>query len=251
MIIALVNQKGGVGKTTTCINLAAYLAVKNKKTLLIDLDAQANASSGLGYEKKIIKRSLYHVLTGECDLNDIIKRTDRKNLFLCPGNIDLSASELSLANEDQREYLLKQKLQGIKEEYDYILIDCPPSLGLLTVNALVASDRLIIPIQAEYYALEGVSMLMESYMRVKQSLNSDLEILGVLMTMVDTRTQLSKQVSEEVRKHFNNKVFKTVIPRNVRLSEAPGFGESIYEYDKHSKGARAYLALAKEVISRT
>lgn len=249
MIISMVNQKGGVGKTTSSINLAAYLAARGKKTLLIDLDAQANSTSGLGYEKKIVKNSIYSSLIGENNIKDCIKKTDRKNLFICPSNIDLAAAELDLANEEKREYVLKNIIKDINKEYDYIIIDCPPSLGLLTINALVASNYIIVPIQTEYYALEGVSQLIETYERIKNSFNKNLEILGVLLTMYDSRTQLSKQVAEEVKNHFNN-CFETIIPRNVRLGEAPSFGLTIKEFDKHSKGARAYQKLAKEVISR-
>lgn len=251
MILAMVNQKGGVGKTTSSINLAAYLAQRGKKTLLLDLDAQGNSTSGLGYEKSIIRKSIYQVLIDDEKIKDCIKKSERKNLFLCPATIDLAAAEIDLSSMEKREYRLEQVLQSVKDEYDYILIDCPPSLGLLTINALTAADALIIPIQTEYYALEGVSQLMETYHRIKENLNPKLEILGVLLTMFDSRTQLAKQVAEEVKKYFGELCFETSIPRNVRLGEAPSYGQTILEFDKHSKGARAYLKLAREVISRT
>ncbi len=251
MIIAVVNQKGGVGKTTTSVSIAAYLALKGKKTLLLDLDAQGNATSGLGYEKSIIKKSIYDVLVSEMPISEVIKETERKNLDLCPSNINLAAADVELASAENRSERLKEALKKIKKKYDYIIIDCPPSLGVLTINALVAAKKIIIPIQAEYYALEGVTALMDSYQRIKDHLNPKLDIMGVVMTMVDSRTQLSKQVTDEVSRFFGDVLFKTLIPRNVRLSEAPGFGKTINEYDRFSKGGRAYQKLVKEIIERS
>ena len=247
-IIAVANQKGGVGKTTTAVNLAACIATLKKKVLLIDFDPQGNASSGAGVDKEAITASIYDVLINEMPAKETIVETKTKNLWVCPANIDLAGAEVELVSMENRNYLLKNALKSVLDDYDYIIIDCPPSLGLLTLNAFAAADSLLIPIQCEYYALEGLSMMVQTVKNLKKSLNPDLVFEGVLLTMYDSRTNLSNQVMEEVTKYFPDSVFKTVIPRNVRLSEAPGYGEPIVTYDKYSKGARSYLKLAKEVL---
>ncbi len=250
-VIALVNQKGGVGKTTTAVNLAAFLGKKKKKVLLIDIDPQANATSGLGIDKRELEQTVYDVLINDAPIADVIYETNAENVDICPTNINLAGAEVELVTVISREQILKNAIASIDGNYDYIILDCPPSLGLLTINALTASDRLIIPIQGEYYALEGLSQLMDTINIVKKKLNPELEILGVVLTMFNLRTQLSRQVKEETDKYFGGKVFKTVIPRNVRLAEAPSHGLAICDYDKNSKGAKAYEALAKEVIKRS
>ena len=249
-VIALANQKGGVGKTTSTINLSAALGIKNKKVLLIDLDPQGNATSGVGIDKEEVEYSIYDVLINEVDINDAIVKTECKNLDLCPSNIQLAGAEIEMVDIEEREFIFKKALEKIRNKYDYILIDCPPSLGLLTLNAFVAVDTILIPIQCEYYALEGLSQLIKTIKEIKKSLNKELDLEGVLLTMFDSRTNLSVQVAEEVKKYYPDKLYKSVIPRNVRLSEAPSYGMSIFEYDKHSKGANSYLSLAKEVIKR-
>lgn len=248
--LAIVNQKGGVGKTTSSINLAAYLALRGKRVILLDIDPQGNATSGLGVDKTGLERSCYDVLINQTALDEVIVDTPQANLRLGPGNIHLAGGEVELATLPEREKRLKSALEGLHSPYDFLLVDCPPSLGLLTLNALSAVDGVIIPIQAEYYALEGVSQLVETLNLMKESLNPALEIFGVLMTMSDGRTQLAAQVEKEVRAYFGDMVFKTVIPRNVRLSEAPSYGQSINQYDRRSKGAQAYHDLAREVIKR-
>ena len=247
-VIVVANQKGGVGKTTTSVNLSAYLGDLKKKTLLIDCDPQGNATSGLGIEKENLEQTVYNVLVENVDISDTIIETKYKNLSVCPSDVDLAGAEIELVSVTKREYILKKALDKIKNDYDYIVIDCPPSLGLLTLNAFACADSVLIPIQCEYYALEGLGQLTNTINSLKKSINGDLEIEGILLTMFDKRTNLSTLVYEEVKKFFPEKVFKTVIPRNVRLSEAPSFGEPILSYDKLSKGAFAYKALAKELI---
>ena len=246
-IISIANQKGGVGKTTTSINLSTALAKKNKKTLLIDADPQGNATSGVGIEKKV-ELSVYDVLIDETEIKDTIINTQINNLDICPSNIDLAGAEVELVSMMSRERRLKEKLDVIKKEYDYIIIDCPPSLGLITLNAFTASDSVLIPVQCEYYALEGLGQLLNTISLVKKHLNKNIEIEGALLTMFDSRTNLAKQVVEEVKKYFGEKVYKTVIPRNVKLSEAPSYGMPIIIYDPRSKGSKCYTKLGKELI---
>ncbi len=245
-IIGVANQKGGVGKTTTAVNLAAALGVLEKKVLLIDADPQANATSGLGIEE--VNYSTYNLLEHSADVKDCIQKTSSPNLDLVPSHIDLVAAEIELVDRDKREYMLKKALEEVKSEYDYIIIDCAPSLGLITVNALTAADSVIIPIQCEYFALEGLGKLLNTVKNVQKIHNNDLDIEGLLLTMYDSRLRLSNQVVEEVNTHFPEMVFETVISRNVRLSEAPSFGESILMYDAESKGAIQYIQLAEEVL---
>ncbi len=245
-IIGVANQKGGVGKTTTAVNLAAALGVLEKKVLLIDADPQANATSGLGIEE--VNFSTYNLLEHSADVKDCIQKTSSPNLDLVPSHIDLVAAEIELVDRDKREYMLKKALEEVKSEYDYIIIDCAPSLGLITVNALTAADSVIIPIQCEYFALEGLGKLLNTVKNVQKIHNNDLDIEGLLLTMYDSRLRLSNQVVEEVNTHFPEMVFETVISRNVRLSEAPSFGESILMYDAESKGAIQYIQLAEEVL---
>ncbi|WP_099221726.1 ParA family protein [Listeria costaricensis] len=248
-VIALANQKGGVGKTTSSVNLSASLAFLGKKVLLVDIDPQGNASSGVGINKGEIEHCVYDVLVDDVPLKDVRQPTDLDNLDVIPATIQLAGAEVELVPAISRELRLKKALDTLKDEYDYIIIDCPPSLGLLTLNALTASDSVLIPVQCEYYALEGLSQLLNTIRIAQKHLNDDLKIEGVLLTMLDARTNLGLQVIEEVKKYFQNKVFETIIPRNVRLSEAPSHGKPILLYDAKSKGAEVYLELAKEVIA--
>ncbi|WP_379970882.1 ParA family protein [Ectobacillus sp. sgz5001026] len=248
-IISIANQKGGVGKTTTAVNLGACLAQLGKKVLLVDIDAQGNATTGVGLEKSELKQCVYNILVEDEDVRDIIKPTVMKDLFVIPATIQLAGAEIELVPTISREVRLKRALQPIRDEYDYILIDCPPSLGLITINALTASDSVIIPVQCEYYALEGLSQLLNTVRLVQKHLNKNLAIQGVLLTMLDARTNLGLQVIDEVKKYFRDKVYRSIIPRNIRLSEAPSHGKPILLYDAKSKGAEVYLDLAKEVIA--
>lgn len=253
-IIAVTNQKGGVGKTTTAISLSACLADCGKRTLLVDLDPQGNATSGLGIDKTSLTKNLYDCLIEHTPMTEVVQNTMIKKLAVIPATMDLAGAAVELVTVPQREYVLKNVLsaylQSLKKPYDYVIMDCPPSLGLLTVNALAAADSVLIPVQCEFYALEGLAQLMQTVEMVRSSLNDKLHLLGLLMTMYDGRTNLSIQVTEEVKKYFSGQVFQTIIPRNVRLGEAPSYGEPITIYDPHSKGAEVYKKLAKEVIRR-
>lgn len=249
-IIAIANQKGGVGKTTTAVNLAAAMAVLEKKILLIDADPQANATSGVGIDIKSQKKGTYQLLEHTASANETIIATSTPNLDLIPSHIDLVAIEIELVDKKDREYMLRKALKTVDEKYDYIVIDCAPSLGLITLNALAAADSLIIPIQCEYFALEGLGKLLNTIKSVQKIHNKNLDIEGLLLTMFDSRLRLSNQVVEEVQKHFGKMVFKTIIQRNIRLSEAPSFGESIIDYDATSKGAKNYLSLANEIMKK-
>ncbi len=247
-VIAIANQKGGVGKTTTAVNLSACLAYRGKKVIIIDADPQGNTTSGLGIEKQNVKKSIYEVIINDERIEDALMPTMIENLHICPSNIQLVGAEVELVSVISRETRLKAALDEIKDEYDFVIIDCPPSLGLLTLNALTAADTILVPIQCEYYALEGLSQLMNTVRLVQRHLNPSLEVEGVVLTMFDARTNLSIQVVEDVKKYFRNKVYRTIIPRNVRLSEAPSFGLPIILYDPKSKGAECYMDLAREVI---
>ncbi|HHQ0651836.1 TPA: ParA family protein [Listeria innocua] len=248
-VIALANQKGGVGKTTSSVNLSSSLAFLGKKVLLVDIDPQGNASSGVGVNKGEIEHCIYDVLVDDVAIQDVLQKTDLDNLNVIPATIQLAGAEVELVPAISREIRLKKAIDSIRDDYDYVIIDCPPSLGLLTLNALTAADSVLIPVQCEYYALEGLSQLLNTIRIVQKHLNEDLQIEGVLLTMLDARTNLGIQVIEEVKKYFQNKVFNTIISRNVRLSEAPSHGKPILLYDAKSKGAEVYLELAKEVVA--
>ncbi|OGP58368.1 MAG: chromosome partitioning protein ParA [Deltaproteobacteria bacterium RBG_13_49_15] len=248
-IICIANQKGGVGKTTTAINLGASLAVSDKKTLLIDCDPQANATTGIGINKNTIQKTLYHGLVQGDRVEDLIIETEIETLKIIPSRIELIGFEVEMMDDPERETVLKRLLETIKDRFDYIILDCPPSLSLLTINAMTASDSLLIPLQCEFYALEGLGQLLGTVKRIKQSLNPNLRIAGILLTMFDTRTNLSHQVAENAEKYFKKLLFKTTVPRNVRLSEAPSFGKPILLYDANSVGASSYFSLAKEIMS--
>lgn len=248
-IIAIANQKGGVGKTTTSVNLGAGLAQVGKKVLLVDIDAQGNATTGVGIEKSELDQCIYNVLVEDADVQEVIRKTATENLDVLPATIQLAGAEIELVPTISREVRLQRALQPVRDEYDYIIIDCPPSLGLLTINALTAADSVIIPVQCEYYALEGLSQLLNTVRLVQKHLNKNLAIQGVLLTMLDARTNLGIQVIDEVKKYFRDKVYRSIIPRNVRLSEAPSHGKPIMQYDAKSRGAEVYIDLAEEVIA--
>ena len=248
-MIAIGNQKGGVGKTTTTVNLGAALAFQGKKVLIIDMDSQGNATSGLGIERTDVKQSVYEVLVDQIEAAGAILPTSRENLWILPSTLQLAGAEIELATADYRESRLKQAIEPIKADYDYILVDCPPSLGQLSLNAFTASDTILIPVQCEYYALEGLSQLLNTIRLVQRTYNKNFRIEGVLLTMLDARTNLGYEVVEEVRKYFQEKVYRTIITRNVRLSEAPSYGQSVIDYDPKSRGAEMYMDLAKEVAA--
>jgi len=248
-VLAITNQKGGVGKTTTAVNLSTAMSLYKKKILLIYIDPQGNTSSGIGLDRSKVKRCIYDVLINQAPIREIILHSKIKNLDVLPSTIQLVGAEIELVNYSSRENKLQQVIKSIKDDYDYIIIDCPPSLGLLTLNSLTAADSVIIPVQCEYYALEGIGQLLNTINLVKEILNPSLEIEGILLTMYDTRTNLSRDVIEEVKKNFKGKIFKSIIPRNVRVSEAPSYGQPVVFYDAKSKGAIAYKKLAQEVIS--
>ena len=250
-IIAFANQKGGVGKTTTCINVSASMAIMGKKVLLIDIDPQGNASSGVGVKKTPDMKSIYNLITGDATLDQVLQNTSIDNLDILPANIDLAGVEVEMVYMENREQILKNILETVKDSYDFITIDCPPSLGLLTINALTGADSVLIPIQCEFFALEGLSQLMNTIRLVKKSkLNPDIAIEGVLLTMKDNRSSLGQQVTEEIKKYFANYVFETYIPRNIRLAEAPSHGLAVYQYDKKCVGAKSYILLAEELMTR-
>ncbi|MEX0723617.1 MAG: AAA family ATPase [Gracilimonas sp.] len=249
-VISIANQKGGVGKTTTAINLAASLAAVEHPTLVIDIDPQSNTTSGLGIESKTVSNSVYEMMIGSTDIEDTIRQTELDFLDLVPAHINLVGAEIEMIDREERERILKKAIESVRDKYDFIIIDCPPSLGLLTINALTASDSIVIPVQCEYFALEGLGQLLNTIKIVRQHLNPELDIEGVLLTMYDTRTRLSNQVADEVKRYFDDRVFKAVIARNIRLAEAPSFGKPALLYDSTSVGAKNYLALAREIIKR-
>ena len=249
-IIAVANQKGGVGKTTTSINLAACLAEKGKKVLAVDMDPQGNLTSGLGVDKDSVEKSIYELIIGEVDIKEVINKEVLENLDIIPTSIDLSAAEIELIGVDDKEYILRNAIDQVKDQYDFVIIDCPPSLSMLTINAMTTADSVIVPIQCEYYALEGLSQLIHTVELVKDRLNSKLEIEGVVFTMYDARTNLSLQVVENVKDNLQQNIYKTIIPRNIRLAEAPSYGLPINKYDPKSTGAESYMRLADEVLER-
>lgn len=249
-IIAVANQKGGVGKTTTSINLAACLAEKGKKVLAVDMDPQGNLTSGLGVDKDSVEKSIYELIIGEVDIKEVINKEVLENLDIIPTSIDLSAAEIELIGVDDKEYILRNAIDQVKDQYDFVIIDCPPSLSMLTINAMTTADSVIVPIQCEYYALEGLSQLIHTVELVKDRLNSKLKIEGVVFTMYDARTNLSLQVVENVKDNLQQNIYKTIIPRNIRLAEAPSYGLPINKYDPKSTGAESYMRLADEVIER-
>ncbi len=249
-IIAVANQKGGVGKTTTSINLAACLAEKGKKVLAVDMDPQGNLTSGLGVDKDSVEKSIYELIIGEVDIKEVINKEVLENLDIIPTSIDLSAAEIELIGVDDKEYILRNAIDQVKDQYDFVIIDCPPSLSMLTINAMTTANSVIVPIQCEYYALEGLSQLIHTVELVKDRLNSKLEIEGVVFTMYDARTNLSLQVVENVKDNLQQNIYKTIIPRNIRLAEAPSYGLPINKYDPKSTGAESYMRLADEVIER-
>jgi len=249
-IVAVANQKGGVGKTTTSVNLASCVADAGFKVLLIDMDPQGNASSGVGFERDLCEVSIYHALLGQKAPDEVVYATDYDNLLLIPSTTDLAGAEIELVDQEDREFVLRDRLEELEREFDYVFLDCPPSLGLLTINALVAADTVLVPIQTEYYALEGLGHLLHTISLIHEHLNPTLEIEGILLTMYDARTNLSEQVADEVVGHFGELVFETVIPRNVKLSEAPSFGQPISSYDRGSRGAKSYISFAAEFLER-
>lgn len=249
--IAIANQKGGVGKTTTAINLSASIALAGREILVVDIDPQGNTTSGLGFDRSELTSSIYDVISGRADITETVLETSVENLRLLPSSIDLIAAEVELVDVEGREYILKRALERISDRFEFIIIDCPPSLGLLTLNGLVAANSVLVPVQCEYYALEGLGMLSRTIELVQSAFNPELQIEGVLLTMFDRRTSISHQVADEVRRFFGDRVYSTVIPRNVTLSEAPSFGKPVMLYDARSKGAQSYLKLAKEILNET
>ncbi|MCI9614278.1 MAG: ParA family protein [Dorea sp.] len=249
-IIAIANQKGGVGKTTTAINLSACLAEKGQKVLAIDMDPQGNMSSGLGLDKESIDKTIYDMILGEIDVEDVINKGTIENLDILPSNVDLSAVEIELIDEENKEFIVKNSIQKVRDNYDFVIIDCPPSLSLLTINAMTTADSVLVPIQCEYYALEGLSQLIRTVELVRDRLNPALNIEGVVFTMYDARTNLSLQVVENVKDNLQQNIYKTIIPRNIRLAEAPSYGTPINQYDPRSAGAESYMKLAEEVIEK-